>query len=707
MEIMQVPETKDISTNNGGRSHSFPLHLLGYALLILVALAPRVFYLYEAVDIPLFHHLYLDAESYDNWAQELASGHWVGERAFHMAPLYPYLLGIFYRVAGHTLLGVRIVHHLLGTVGVLFLFLVARRLFGGRVAVISFFLALGYGPLLFFEGQVLASVLGTTLGIISLYALLRSCVAGGRGLFFAGLLLGIGSVARPNLLFFLPLVLIWMLMRERFGFRGTALYLAGFLIALLPPVVHNYHVSNDFIPISSHGGISFYLGNGPYTQGTYVPPPEFGGNPEAIDIYDSRRIAERELGRPLKASEISNYWYGESFRFMRENPGSYLRLFARKISLYFNEFEIPLDVNYNFDRRLYHVFRFTPFTFGLLLPLAMVGTALLFRRKGRGWLLVLFLLANAASVIAFFICTRYRLTGMPAVVILAAFALDRMVEDLRLRRWRSFSALTGLLLLFALPVHLDLYPGRISGEARSFCVMGRAYAAEGENEVAERAFLDALEILPNHVDAHMNLGTVLYRTGRYREAAESFRNAVAAAPDFAGAWNNLGNALREAGEPALAVSAIREAIAMDPGYAGAYGNLGYTLDQMNRWDEAEAAYRTAVRVAPGSAHALANHVDFLVGRGRFDEALLGIAGAVETFSENSVLQRKLENTRRGIDHYRRATALLDAGDQQGTLRALAKAVERGREPMRRWIEVDPVLEPVRNPPEEGRGGEDR
>ena len=133
-----------------------------YLLLVLIALLPRAFFLAEAVRVPLFDYLYLDAASYDGWAERLAEGEWVGERAFHMAPLYPYLLGVLYRIAGRDLLAVRVAQHLLGICNLLLVFAIARRIFGRRTAWAAFFLALGYGPLLYFEGQVLASTLGVT-----------------------------------------------------------------------------------------------------------------------------------------------------------------------------------------------------------------------------------------------------------------------------------------------------------------------------------------------------------------------------------------------------------------------------------------------------------------------------------------------------------------------------------------------------------------
>ena len=50
-----------------------------------------------------------DSRGYDEWARRIAAGDWLGRDVFYQAPLYPYLLGVIYAVAGRHLLLVRIV----------------------------------------------------------------------------------------------------------------------------------------------------------------------------------------------------------------------------------------------------------------------------------------------------------------------------------------------------------------------------------------------------------------------------------------------------------------------------------------------------------------------------------------------------------------------------------------------------------------------
>ena len=90
---------------------------------------------------PYFSTLMGDARGYDQWAQRLAGGDWIGTDVFYQAPLYPYFLGLVYAVAGHDLMAVRLVQAVLGSLSAVLVGYAAARLVsrpgrrgGGRVA---------------------------------------------------------------------------------------------------------------------------------------------------------------------------------------------------------------------------------------------------------------------------------------------------------------------------------------------------------------------------------------------------------------------------------------------------------------------------------------------------------------------------------------------------------------------------------------------
>ncbi|NNE08798.1 MAG: tetratricopeptide repeat protein [Gemmatimonadetes bacterium] len=655
------PDHSHLQKPGGGPS----LRLL--ALLFVIALIPRVWFLLEAKELPLFDQFYLDTQSYDRWAGEIAAGKLLGERAFHMAPVYPYFLGGLYAMTGRDLVIVRVVQHGLGAISAVLVFLIAHRLLGRRVAWIAFVLGLGYAPFLYFEGQLLASFLGIFLGLMGLYAFIAAIQRGGSGLWIAGLLLGFASVARPNLLFFLPFAALWLLFAERAGVRKLAIFCIAAAIGLSPAAIYNKVVADDWVLISTHGGISFYLGNNDFTQGTYVPPPEIGGNPEAIDIYDSRRVAERELGRTgLKASEISKYWFGKSVEYMKADPVGYARLTLRKIALYFNAYEIPLDVNYEADRELYRSLRVLPFGLAWLFPLAAIGAFLVARRgtpagpdgtpasePNRAWLLVFFVLANAISVVAFFITARYRQTGVPALAILGAVPVSLAWDCFRAKRWGRGAMLAGAFaMLFAL-FQWPLYPGKETSLARAYGIAGKAFARAGDFERADELYRKALAVVPEHLDTHMNRGLLFFEAGRYDDAELSFGRVTQIQPGYYGAWHNLGNVMMSAGYPGRALVAFEQARRIDPAYAGSHDNVGRALLRQGRFAEAEASFDEALRRDPAFLNAWSNKADVHVARGDFEGARAVLAAGAARNGNNEALALRRRALVEGEREYER------------------------------------------------------
>src|SRR6478609_7002101 len=91
------------------RKKGFPLAVFGVALLV------RLVHVWQLRRSPFFSLLMGDSHGYDEWAQRIAGGEWLGHEVFYQAPLYPYLLGVIYAVAGRHLLVVRIVQALIGS----------------------------------------------------------------------------------------------------------------------------------------------------------------------------------------------------------------------------------------------------------------------------------------------------------------------------------------------------------------------------------------------------------------------------------------------------------------------------------------------------------------------------------------------------------------------------------------------------------------
>lgn len=97
---------------------------------------------------------------------------------------------------------------------------------------------------------------------------------------------------------------------------------------------------------------------------------------------------------------------------------------------------------------------------------------------------------------------------------------------------------------------------------------------------AREAYRRALELVPDHPDAHLNLGRLFHEAGDLAGAERHYREAAAQRPDDPTAAFNLGVALGDLGRKRQAAAAYRRALAADPAYADAHYNLACLYEEL-------------------------------------------------------------------------------------------------------------------------------
>jgi len=96
---------------------------------------------------------------------------------------------------------------------------------------------------------------------------------------------------------------------------------------------------------------------------------------------------------------------------------------------------------------------------------------------------------------------------------------------------------------------------------------------------AAHAYCRAIELSPDWVEAHINLGTTLYQMGRMEESREIFAKAVVLDPRNPLARFNLGCMCDRLGDTRAAVAEFQAAIAQSPHMADAHLNLALAYEK--------------------------------------------------------------------------------------------------------------------------------
>jgi tetratricopeptide (TPR) repeat protein len=667
------------------RSLGFRLGKVGPSVF-LVALIIRLVYLVGYQHNPFFADPQMDALYHDRWAAQIARGDWLGSEVFFRAPLYAYFLGLVYFVSDHSYWFVRIVQAVVGALSCVLVARIGRRLFGPVTGFVAGLMAAFLATSVYYEAELLLVVLETFLGLLALDRVLAVAESEWRpgalmATFIAGLVLGLAAITRPNFLVLAPVFLVYLLVHLRRLGRavwGAALwlYLAGIAAPIAVVTIRNYAVGEDFVPIASQGGLNFYLGNNASADGMAALAPEFrptwyGG------VRDATRLAEEGLGRPLKASEVSDYWFARGLNWIIAQPGAALGLMLRKFGYFWGSFEIPNNEDFYFFSRYSILFRWPLLlSFGAVAPLALAGLVYAHFRRRFPAVLAAGVLVYSLSIVLFFVCGRFRAPIVPWLVVPAAWLLVDLAS--RLRRRDTSGLIPAGLALAAAAWLVNLDPAHLKARhtfAESYLRLGIVDAARGRTDAAEAAYRSAIDADPSFAEAHNNLGVLLMQSNRSREALEEFERAYAIDPEYPRTLNNLaawyehegdlgrargyidralakkgdeveirynaGIILGRQGDFAGSAAHFRRLIEIEPTHLAARVGLGKSLFMAERFPEAAAAFDRVLEAEP-------RHVEALYFLGLSRARLDDLAGARKAWEACLAIQPDYEPARRQL-----------------------------------------------------------
>lgn len=122
----------------------------------------------------------------------------------------------------------------------------------------------------------------------------------------------------------------------------------------------------------------------------------------------------------------------------------------------------------------------------------------------------------------------------------------------------------------------------------------------GRLNEARNKYETILTALPDHVDALVNLGSLLYLSGAETAAAARYLQALGLNPDHVEGNYNLANLLEGRGELARAAIFFQKAIQGDPEFADAHFNLAMVLEGIGDLSGARVHWKRYLELNPAS-----------------------------------------------------------------------------------------------------------
>ena len=614
-------------------SSSLPRETLLLGVLMVVAFALRVGYLFERQAAPDFAHPEVDAAFHDDWARSMVygrerAGEW--RRADHGEPLlgepylrppgYPWFLAAVYAVSGGSETAAVIANQVCGLLTMLLAFLIARRLAGGAAGLVAAGVLGLHWASIFYEGELHAPPLLGLLELSMVYALLRARAGGLAWCAAAGAALGAAALVRPNALIFLGVALPWLWWtarrRDVSWVRPVLVTGAAAVVAILPATIRNWRVAGEFVPITANLGINLYLGN--HEGATGLIRGELGELGAFRTCYDYPSVVarlEEKLGGELGLSDVSAYFGGEAIDWITSDFGGFLGVTWTKARYLVGPTEVGHNKEVAFEKRGSSLLRFLPFSFPALLGLALAGALLGWRRseedeasdpsRREGVLLLAgCAVAFALSLLPFFAAARYRVPIVP----LAAPLIGLVATAGRLD-WRHGAGVAAIALAWVLGPVQEV--GQDLGAAKYHLGRAQGYFSSGDFARCRDEYDLVLALTPNDPGVLYGLGNLEQAEGQARRAegnleqaraheraaVQHYRAVLRSEPGHTLANFNLGFLLRDQNDPEGALAVWQAATDSDPLFVPAAIERGMLLLRMNRPRRAVADLALAVERA--------------------------------------------------------------------------------------------------------------
>jgi 4-amino-4-deoxy-L-arabinose transferase-like glycosyltransferase len=221
-----------------------------------------------------------------------------------------------------------------------------------------------------------------------------------------GLLLGLGILLRPAMLFFVAVLGPWLFVVRRQRLAAVLLVVCAGCV-VVPWSIRNTVVYGRFVAVASEGGITFWTGNHPLAVGE--------GDLAANPGMKRSNVAFRERHPGLSPEALEPLYYRESLAWIRDHPLDWLALTARKA--FYSV--VPAGPSYRLHSALYFWASVLPYL--AVLALAIMG-GFAIARQGRVPAAVLLLAASTLLMgLVFFPQERFRIPAIdPALIVLAS-----------------------------------------------------------------------------------------------------------------------------------------------------------------------------------------------------------------------------------------------------------------------------------------------
>lgn len=387
-----------------------------YALLsiFILALGLRVGYLFIAGVAhrpPQF-----DGIEYDLLATNQANGQGftltVGQPHAFRPPGFPSYIALLYRVFGRSYFAIRFSNAFLGALTCLLIYAFTKNVWRWQTALFASLGAAFHPLLIYFTGLIYPESL--ILFLLALVFLLATNAMRSRRIRempLIALVFGFLTYLRPSLLALGLAQTVWVqvsLDRIKERILASSVLVLGIILILIPWNIRNFQVFDDFIWISTNGGVTFWASNNPMAEGGWTEPSPAtwqGANPPS-DLRGWPGLTEKESEARFRDAALA---------WIRNNPGDFLRLLPKKLIR-------GWSINFGNEARQMSLPAIVPIGYSIFLSMSLLGFILSLRQWRKSLVLYLSIAVSSLTTLVFYGSTRQSfLLPLPLLIFCSLF----------------------------------------------------------------------------------------------------------------------------------------------------------------------------------------------------------------------------------------------------------------------------------------------
>jgi tetratricopeptide (TPR) repeat protein len=525
-------------------------------LLFSLGLITRIIYLSFLSRNPILLTPVLDAEYYLEWAKEISTNSFWGNKVFFAEPLYAYILALLMMLSpSHVITLTLSIQVILGSFLSVIVFLLAKKIFDWSTGLIAGIITALYGPFIFYDFLLLKTSLEVFLLTLFILFFINTTHSAKKWRYIiSGILLGIIVILKGNSLILLPFVVVFTLLYDRQAYKQQLIrccvFILGFLLVVLPITFRNYLINKDFVLTNYSIGMNIYQGNWWDGDGSLKQPYFIRAHPRFEEL-DSYKMAEAFKGRSLKPSEVSGFWINKTIAENFDNPFRLPKLVGNKILILLNNTELGDNYDYNVYKEAIP-FLSVLLDFRFILPVGLTGLLLLIfskrffqvfknqnsNTKTKSFLIYTILLYSLAIIVGH-VNSRYRLVLIPLFIILASATLKYLYINFRNKNYFQVF-LIGMMVsisLFISSINLQSY-NVINREGFYEYVIGSLYYTKGDFNNAKKYLEQVVNKNGKNVSAYKNLFIIYLHDGELDKANDVLQKQLNLSPHDSTVYSN-------------------------------------------------------------------------------------------------------------------------------------------------------------------------